>query len=66
VSEEEREARQKKMRKVLSKTSWDTTARGMEDLIVDAIAVRQSRRPKIAAAGAMDFADPELSGTPAA
>jgi UDP-galactopyranose mutase len=65
VSNEERVARQKKMRKVLSKTSWDTTATSMEQLIADAIALRQSRKPKVAAAGSLGLADPELSGTAA-
>ena len=37
ASEQERQSRVAGMREILSKTSWDATARGMEDLIAKAI-----------------------------
>jgi UDP-galactopyranose mutase len=47
---EERAARQTRMREVLSRTSWDSTAGRMDERIGEAIAAR--RRPRPARAGA--------------
>ncbi len=41
---EERAERQEKMKRVLSRTSWDATVSAMEERIVEAIATRQSRK----------------------
>lgn len=50
ASPEERAERQQKMKRVLSRTSWDNTASAMEELIAEAIATRQAKtapaRPK--------------------
>jgi UDP-galactopyranose mutase len=42
---DERADRQKKMRQVLSRTSWDITASKMDELIAAAIAARKQSRP---------------------
>jgi UDP-galactopyranose mutase len=47
---EERAARRKRMREVLSHTSWDSTAARMRELIGEAIAARKRPRAKNAAA----------------
>ncbi|HEY1337773.1 MAG TPA: NAD(P)-binding protein, partial [Bryobacteraceae bacterium] len=45
ASAEERAARQKKMREVLSRTSWDETAKRMSELIAGAMAAKKQSRP---------------------
>jgi UDP-galactopyranose mutase len=45
ASPEERADRQKKMKQVLSRTSWDMTASKMDELIAEAIAARKQSRP---------------------
>lgn len=44
-SAEERAERQKKMKEVLSKTSWDSTAQRMNDLIEEAVESKRRRMP---------------------
>lgn len=53
ASPEERSARQKRMAEVLGRTSWDTTAARMEELIAEAIAARKRSRPGKTEAGAI-------------
>ena len=43
-SPEERADRRHKMRRVLSRTSWDSTAFAMDELIAEAIATRQAKK----------------------
>jgi UDP-galactopyranose mutase len=44
ASPEERADRQQKMKRVLSRTSWDATASAMQALIAEAIAARQAKK----------------------